>query len=283
MESFSDKLMYSKVAESIRDNIEDINKLLENCAITSRISTEEEKIYNFFSTDTEKFVNCFAKPEYYDLDQVSKIFEMLESAKPESKKKPKLNLRSDSVSSLASSSGQSSEDVSQLHDNKSEVQIHLTEIRTILESISNSVIKVPDMNSIKSKETANHTSFVDTVMSLQKLAKELQNIALSDNAGEEQETFNIDEKFVTDLTHLSQVGSMKLRWLKRKLINFFLDTRWHSSLQQESHRSSTKTGKLLLSVDKRRERCSRSHWEKPSLSDNAKCQILCRKYNQLEY
>jgi hypothetical protein len=210
MESLNDKLMYAKVSENIRGNIECINKLLEDCAFSSRISSEETKISKpkYLSIETEKFINNFPKADYYDLDLASKIFEMLETSNPENKKKAKLNFRSESVTSLASSSGLSSEDVTQLHEDNQEFQSHLTKIRTVLESISDFIIKVPDLHSIKDKETSTNTSFVDLVMSLQKLAKEMQNIASSDTVRDEQESFNIDGKLVYGLTLLTQVSSM---------------------------------------------------------------------------
>lgn len=203
--------LYKTVSQNIKVNLESINKLLRSCEISSKVATQETKITDFISINTDELIKDEAKADYYDLCQVAKIMEMLDLSKPEGKKKPMAkhfhNMgRSESTSSLASSaSTHSNEDNGQATEN---VSAHLVGIRTSLESISNSMIRVPETNRIRNKETDRNEKFVDLVMKLQKLAKELQNISTSIGAEDAQqpEHLEIDGKLAEDIEHLSQVS-----------------------------------------------------------------------------
>lgn len=207
MDSISEKLLYDNVADNVRNNIEDINKLLGNSSIQSKVAAQEKQIIDFLTLDIETLIEDEPKADYYDLNKVSKIFELLQPTKPEGKKKLK-SLRSESTSSLVStpSSNQSSEDVSQPEEYTNEVRAHLTAVRSVLETVRNTSIECPDLNAIKDKETAKIVKFCDLVMSLQKVAKELNNIASSDKLVDNQGALTIDSNLLTDLDHLSQVS-----------------------------------------------------------------------------
>lgn len=203
MDSISEKSMYDKVADNIRDNIEHMNRLLENCAINSKVVTQESQIAEFISLDVDNLIKNQPKCDYYDLEQVANVFNMLGSSKSENKKRNKMLWSS--LSSLTSSS-LSLEDAAASSDYNKEVKYLLNEIRNTLESISNSSINAPDLNSISNKETAKSNSFVDLFTKLQKLSKELQNIASTDTA-EGEDDLNIDVTFIERLKRLSEVSA----------------------------------------------------------------------------
>lgn len=164
MESVSEKAVYDKVADNIRQNVSAINKLLETCEFESKIaSTEtEEKILNFLSLDAEELMKDEPKSDYYDLNKVAKIFEMLEPPKSEGKRRLKTT-KSGSLQALTPGSSLSVEDVSQQQDNVNEISNHLKEIRSVLQSISNSSINSPDLEAMKDEQTSNFVRFVDLV------------------------------------------------------------------------------------------------------------------------
>lgn len=210
-----DREIFDCTAANITANLEVINELLSSCSIDSKIASYEEKISKFLSTDLQ-LINDKPTAEYYELDQVLKVFEMLESTKPETKKKTKLNNRTESFSSLvSSSSNHSCEDLSQPGENIKEVFNNMAEIRLILSSITNSNIKMmTDTGHMKDTETSNQTQFCDLVMNLRKLAKELQNIASSDVTIKEQQqqAIVVDDKFLHDLRQLNQVNCISINF-----------------------------------------------------------------------
>lgn len=218
MESLNENALYDDVAGNVRNNIKQINMLLENCSIQSEVTAQENKIIEFLSLDTDALIIDEPKADYYDLSKVTKILEMLESPKPERKKKlRRLESTLSTLSLLSTTSSQSSEDLRQPENYKTEIVNHLTGIRSVLEKIQNSSIICPDLKAIKDKETAKNVKFCDLVMSLQKFAKELRNIALSDKVVSDHESLKINEKLLTDLDHLSQVSLFK--YLRREVFN----------------------------------------------------------------
>lgn len=164
MESTSEKAVYEKVADNIRNNVSAINKQLDNCEFESKIASKEteDKIMKFLSLNPADLMKDELKSDYYDLDEVAKIFEMLEPPKAEGKRRLKTT-KSGSLISLTPGTSMSVEDISQQQDNVSEIANRLKEIRDLLGSISNSSIKSPDLDSIKDEQTSQNTFFVDLV------------------------------------------------------------------------------------------------------------------------
>lgn len=203
MESITEKFMYDKVADNIRDNIESINRLLSICTLHSK--GQESQIVDFFSLDINNLIDEKSKAEYYDIDKVTKIFDLLGSTKSENKKRNKF-LGSEFGSSSSLTTSCLSIDNATSSEHKNEMKSHLTEIRVAVESISNGFIKSPDLRCIENRETAKNTAIVDLSVKLQKLSKELQNIASTDNIFENQESLDIDDKFIIKLNQLSEVS-----------------------------------------------------------------------------
>lgn len=166
MESISEKVLYEKVTENIRENVGAINKQLDNCSFDSKIATTEteDKIVSFLSLNAAELMKKEPKSEYYDLEKVTRIFEMLDPPKAEWKRRLKTT-KSGSLISLTpgSSCSLSVEDVSQQQDNVVEISSHLKEIRKLLSSISKSNINSPNLNAIKDEQTSSSTFFVDMV------------------------------------------------------------------------------------------------------------------------
>lgn len=225
MESINERNLYDNVAYNVRNNIESINELLGNCSVQSKVATQEQQIVDFRSLNAETLLRDEPKDDYYDLSTISKIFDMLEPSKLEGKKKLK-SVRSESTFSLLSAtSNQSVDDFSQPDDYINEVTRNLTDIRTTLEQIQNSSIQCPDLNAIRNKETAKNVKFCDLVMSLRKFAKELNNIALSDQLVDDHQKMPvINNKLLSDLDQLCQVCSqLSFKLLVVYLIDKFLD------------------------------------------------------------
>lgn len=206
MESICESSMFDKLSENIKSNISNINKLLTDCEIRSHIVTQNAKIVDILAHDQQSLMKDEPRSEYYDLEQVSNIFEMLDSTKPEGRKKMK-SARSESAQSLTSSSGRCLEDL-QVRDHTTEITSRLNDIRSIIESIKNSDIKVAALDSIKDKETAKNTKFVDMIFNLQKIAKELQSIATTIDYAAEVNSLEIDQELISDLRKLSQVTNL---------------------------------------------------------------------------
>lgn len=212
MENRQAGAMFDQVANNIRNNMETINKQLENCEIQSVVASQEEQIVNFLSLDGEQLVLDQEKTDYYDLNMVSKIFEMLGGSKTETKKKLKTQ-RSDSVPSLASStlassimSAPSFDDVSVVPELSSDVASHLAEIRRVVESIKNSSIGVIDLGPFAAKAKSANEKLNSLMHSIKKLLKDLETVASSDTFVQNIETPTINSKLIEDLQKLAQVN-----------------------------------------------------------------------------
>lgn len=162
MESFSESLIYKKVADNIRANADSINKELGNCKIESKIASSEDKILEFVSLDADQLVKNIPKDDYYDLEEVTKILSMLEPPRQDGKRRLKAT-KSGSFVSLTPNNSPSVEDVSQQHESTNEISRYLKEIRDVLASIKNSAIGSPDLENIKNCQTSKNTFFVDLV------------------------------------------------------------------------------------------------------------------------
>lgn len=78
------------------------------------------------------------------------------------------------------------------------------ELKDILESIDDCPIAIPDFTSITAEQTEQKNSFIDLVLKLQKLAKELRNISLTDDLKSkiDLKAMPIDEKLLDELKQL---------------------------------------------------------------------------------
>ena len=163
MESFSEKTLYKKVSDSIRLTSSAINDQLGSSKIDSKTGGKEteQKIIDFVSLDCYEMVVNHPKADYYDLDEVGKIFSMLEPPRQEGKKRLR-STKSGSLLSLTSSSSPCIEDIPN-QDNISEICSHLKEIRDMIGGISNCRIESPDFDTIKNDQTTKNTFFVDLV------------------------------------------------------------------------------------------------------------------------
>jgi hypothetical protein len=162
MESFSERSNHKQVADNIRENTEFINKKLENSKIDSRIANSEQNILDFVSLDVDGLVKNIPKSDYYDLEEVGKIFAMLEPPKQDVKRRLKAT-KSGSLITLTPSHSTSIEAADGSSENVNEITSHLKEIRGILESINTSRIASPDLEAIKTNQTSINTNFVDLV------------------------------------------------------------------------------------------------------------------------
>jgi hypothetical protein len=162
MESFSERSMHKLVADNIRKNTEFINNKLENSKVDSRIANSEQNILDFVSLDVDGLVKNIPKSDYYNLEEVAKIFAMLEPPKQDVKRRLKAT-KSGSLIALTPSHSTSIEDITQQNENVGEITGCLKEIREVLESINSNRITSPDLEAIKTTQTAINTNFVDLV------------------------------------------------------------------------------------------------------------------------
>lgn len=233
---------FQQVSGRISDNIERINELLSNAVVESEVVSREELITNFLSTKQSDFIINEPTSEYYDLDRMKKLFEMME-IKPEnleprldSRKKPKsraeststlttANLdstflppkpvgrpavlpRSESVASTKSSvSAQSNEDVTSSGDSRGEIKNHISDIRQTLQSITNGYIATPDLTRFEAEATAMNVRINDANIKVNRLLKELQSIASSDQSPPTQVVPGVDDTLIASLEQLSQTLS----------------------------------------------------------------------------
>lgn len=233
---------FKGVGDRIRENIDQINEFLTNAVIESEVVSREEQISNFLSTKQSDFIRNEPSSEYYDLDQVKKLFEMMEikpeslESKPELRKKPNnlraesaCNLttvtpdctivpkissrpttlsRSESFASLKSSvSAQSNEDVTSSGDSRGEIKAHISAIRQTLQSITNGHIAAPDLASCEAEVTAMNVRINDAEFKVNRLLKELQSIAASDQSPRAQVMSAVDDTLIENLEKLNQTLS----------------------------------------------------------------------------
>lgn len=203
MDEAKQKEIYDKVADHIDNNRDKINEILSNCAITSNFFSEEtikkyEEILNF---DVSSCILNEPSEEQYDINTINSIFKMLETTKPANHQKllRSTSERSMSVASLALSEHDQQE-------NTNEVLRQLKEVSDLLKGIKNCPMQIPDLTKIKQNETEKRNKFTDLVFQLQRLAKEMKNIATTDNLKDKVETVKLDDAFLEDLNHLSKVN-----------------------------------------------------------------------------
>jgi hypothetical protein len=207
MSSETEKKNFKIVAKSIISNICDINSLLENSKIESKVANEEEKIEELLSLDGNSLIYDEEKDGYYDLEKVAKVFNILKPPKADPRKKFRIQ-RTDSVTSLSSTmSSQSIDDVSiqPKQESSEDIQAFLSDIRINLDKIANDTVIVPDFEIIKNNQTRKNDKFDSLHHKLQKFAKELQKIASGDTDSLVLETPRIDKELIDGLTRLNQV------------------------------------------------------------------------------
>lgn len=79
-------------------------------------------------------------------------------------------------------------------------------MKQVLNRIIDCSIEIPNTNSISSQVTERKNGFIELVFTLQKLAKELRNIAMTDNLKNKLDlnSLQINGEFINDLKNLSQ-------------------------------------------------------------------------------
>lgn len=221
MSDDAERNIYAKVAENITNNIESINDLLENCEINSEVAKQEKQILDFLSLDGRSLIYDEAKDDYYNLEKVSKVFEMLRPARSENKKKLKFP-RSESVTSLSSTHSCDDVSILQRQDSSVDVQTCLLEIRKVAENIKNIRIEYPNLDEIQNQETKKNEKFNGLFIKLQKISKELENIASTETTAQNQDMPKVGEELVENLKRLNQVSFVEFTGLDHdpQCINF---------------------------------------------------------------
>lgn len=234
---------FKQVSARIRENAEKINEVLSNAVVESDVVSREEQISNFLSTKQSDFILNEPSSEYYDLDRVKNIFEMMDikpeplESKPDLRKRPK-NMRAESacnltmapldstfvppkISSRAMTLSRaesytsfkspvpvhSNEEVTSSEDSCSEIIAHLSAIRETLQSITNGHISCPDLANFQAEATAKSVIMNDAKFKVNRLLKELQSIAASDQSSQSQVVPGVDNVLIENLEKLSQTLS----------------------------------------------------------------------------
>lgn len=88
------------------------------------------------------------------------------------------------------------------------------DLKKVLDSIIDCPMIIPDIGKVSAEETERKNEFIELVLSLQKLAKELRNIAMTDNPKNKVDLkfLPINNEFLNDLKQLrvSLEGIQKL-------------------------------------------------------------------------
>jgi hypothetical protein len=103
MQELNDTLIYDKVANKIQGNVNRINSILANCSIATKLDNQEmqRKFENILNINTESIIRTTPTSEYYDLDKVTKVLEMLDKSDAGDSSK-KIRSRAESLTSLHS-------------------------------------------------------------------------------------------------------------------------------------------------------------------------------------
>lgn len=196
------KFKLDKITDYVSKNVEKINEILSNCLIESTLSSSKFSIETF-NLDPEIIQNK-ASNELNDMLTIDAILKYLDNGKPTQQ----INrlIRSESFYSSSSSllSIESTTTTSS-QDNIKEFMRQLNEAKTILESISNCPLQVPDITILTAKVTEQKSVFNDLVFSLKRLMKELISITASDKSGTEM-SLPLNDNFLCTLQHLNEVS-----------------------------------------------------------------------------
>ncbi|KAG5679281.1 hypothetical protein PVAND_008860 [Polypedilum vanderplanki] len=213
MNSDDERLIYDEVADKIKLYTADINKVLSNCSLISEFSTKdtEEKFDKIFNLETTKLFKNEQSSEYYNLDKVTEILEMIDSSKFTDGGKKLTRGRIDSVLSLHSVTDDDEKD--NLHEIKSQMK----ETRELLGQITNTHIEEQNLNDFKVAETQRNNKFFEMVFNLQKIARELTSIASMNRKNKEELPDEvIDNQFIERIITLDKCLENILELQKNK-------------------------------------------------------------------
>lgn len=191
---------YSIVTERINYNLEDINKLLSKVEIQSKIAPQEVQISNFLNLNIDNLIVSQPCSEYYELDQVKRMFDMLHPSKP------KKMLRTESVVSLTSSASSCSciDNIGISNEGSNEITSCITEILETLKKIKNSSIEMVKVAEIQERQKSKNVKIVDLSMKFKKLYRELQSIASADQVIPFLDFPKVDDSFIKKLIQVNQ-------------------------------------------------------------------------------
>lgn len=222
------QFIYDEIADNVKANIFEINKVLSNCSIESKFATNstEKKFRKILSLSSENIMKNEAISEYYDLSKVNIILEMLDSMKSCDGYRRRL-MRVDSLSSLHSTS---TEDEG---DNITEMMNQLKEMRELLSAIWNTSIYDSNLEEIRIAETERQNKLFEIVFYIQKLARELITIA-SANKEKKKELpeSTLDSQLIEKLSKLYKCLSNILELEQNK--NFTTNASRHSDDKLET-------------------------------------------------
>jgi len=219
MEGVDDETTYNQVATNIKHNIQHINDLLGNCEITTNIASDETKFHfeQILTIDPQKLINNKPQASYYDLDAIGKIFEMLEPRAGSDGKRKALKYRCDSVASLMSDASEHDQ-IEQDTESIQDILNCLKDIKANVERISNSSIQPPDIQQAQEEASNRNSALVDQASKLQKIAREIQNIANTDKLESSEPSIQLDDDLISNLQKLSQVSELQNQQSYRHLI-----------------------------------------------------------------
>ncbi|XP_070501977.1 uncharacterized protein [Chironomus tepperi] len=198
--------IYDEVANKIYSKIPNVNKLLSNCELDSKLVREgtEEKLEKIFSINTSDIVVKGRNRKRYDLSKVSAMVKKLDMhAKTSSDVPKKKTARSGSVSSLGSEDNN--------RDYQAEILSHLQEMRTTIGSIKNTSIIEDDGNSAFEAVTTSNNNFLQMVFGLQRIANEMKVIASNDSVTSDSLSLSfVDDTFIDRLKKIDKcLGDMQ--------------------------------------------------------------------------
>lgn len=204
MDALIQKELYDKITIQIQRKSNIINEILSNPSVKSNYLTKKtyENFEQVFKEDTSSCINKESCDKQYDSEIIKSIFTMLNTGKTTHSK---IMIRSASMRSMSLTSLNSEHD-----DNLDEVIKQMQEVCTLIDSLKNTPLEIPNLSEINSLESSKRSSFIDLVCNLQKFAKEIRKIAATDCLSNHTQSIQIEKSLISDLKHLNQVGCIKV-------------------------------------------------------------------------
>lgn len=182
--------LYDAIANNLIENITEVNKILCDCRIKSKILESNFNVREILSSDFENVVvKNQSKYDYYDLDKVDKLFAQFAEMKSEedAKKQPKKS------QGTADSSAE-------------ELQSILDGIKVSLESLTNEKVVLFDNTKYEERTDKIRNNFHHLAFELEKICNDLKNAVGHQNKAADPTGKNpLDEKFNGAMEKLNKV------------------------------------------------------------------------------
>lgn len=232
----------NKVAENVLNNINVINDLLKTSPSTD-IITKSEELLELCKSNSQDHTSNQPSDEYFNLATIDKLAKLTEIEKLSyDDKDSKKRNRNISSSRTSLSSFSSIEDFQSVPQDEllTDIQSSIDSMKLHLFNISLRPLTVDFLADMKAKELAKKKKVIAFVVDLNRLQKEIEKIASSDNfnlssvkkSHDDADDFEIDETTIDDLRTLNKVKSLRTFYFIAINVFFSYQSRVHLPKQQ---------------------------------------------------